>query len=766
MNLHYTLDKIAALTAAKVYDPIGLPKDYEIRNFVADTRNPAVTGHSVFVALKGSRSDGHTHLTKFRHAGGRIALVEKADETLSLYQLVVNDPLKALQQIAAYHRSQFSFPVIGITGSNGKTIVKEWLYHLLKDHYHIVRSPKSYNSQLGVALSVLEIGKEHSLGIFEAGISRPGEMETLERIIQPTIGVFTGIGDAHGANFKSRESKQAEKYLLFKKVSQIFDTPLETPDVQIPFSDEASLSNAALAAQVALSLGLSKEQLQQGLKTLPTVSMRLEQTQGIRNCLLVNDAYNADIQSLEIALKQLQHISKHSSRILFITPFDESDSRESSALIESLVLNANLSEIVVIGAHNLIKQNFIPVSHFSSAEEYLEKGKTYSNSVLLFKGSRRYGLEKIVSTLAEKKHITRLVVNFAALRRNLNYFRGNIEPGTKILVMVKAHSYGGGLTEMAHFLKDQNVDYFGVAYADEGVLLRKSGIHLPIMVMNPEQNSFDDLIDFDLEPSIYSTEILNSFIHHLILRQKQNYPVHLKLDTGMHRLGFVEEDIPFLLNTLDTQPEIYIKSVFSHLSAADDENETEFTNTQVRKFNILSGQIQDHLSYTFFRHLANSAGAINFRRANYDMVRLGIGIFGLVDKQNNALENVLTLTTQISQIKMIHTGESVGYGRTYIATKDHLIAVIPVGYADGLRRGLSGGNWQVIVQGKAAPIIGNICMDMCMINLDGIDAKTGDEVVVFGENNSIFDMAENLRTIPYEIIAGISSRVHRVYVDE
>lgn len=765
MHLDFSVEQLCSLLGAELKGASTLPGDFHVRSVVIDTRNPALTENSLFIALSGSKEDGHKYLETFAAKGGKIALVSHEVKGVHIAQLVVADPLAALQKIAATHRSRFNIPLIAITGSNGKTIVKEWLYHVLKDAFSVVRSPKSYNSQIGVALSLLEINPAHTLGIFEAGISRPGEMEKLEAMIRPTLGVFTGIGDAHSANFASAEQKKNEKLVLFKQVERRFDPSDEIP-FRIPFTDEASQKNASLVFQVATYLGIPPASLQEKLLSLPTVTMRLEQIEGKNNCLLLNDAYSSDLQSLEIALKQLKAITKHPRRILFLTPLEDNQQIQVNESLQQLIQGNDLEQVIFIGDPGQLPKLQVPANNYDSAEAFLKSGVSFEHATILFKGSRKYGLEKIVQRFAAKKHVTKLVINFAALRNNLNYFRSRISPSTKILVMVKAQSYGGGLTEMAHFLADQKIHYFGVAYADEGVQLRKSGIRLPILVMNPEQSAYDEIIDYQLEPSIYSPEVLDSFIHHLILRQEHNFPVHIKLDTGMNRLGFTEELLPPLLDTLQAQPEVYVKSVFSHLSVADDEAENQFTSNQIRTFDIMTGILADRLSYKFERHLANSAGTANFNRAEYDMIRLGIGIFGLMDKNKKELENVLSLVTQISQIKKVKTGESVGYGRTYMATHDHLIGIIPVGYADGLRRGLSQGNWSVLIKGKQAPIIGNICMDMCMVNLEGIDAKTGDEVEVFGDTNSIFEMALNLKTIPYEIIAGISARVHRVYMDE
>ena len=568
MILDYSASQLGTLCNGQLINA-HLFNDSKIRSVVIDTRNPSLSSQTLFIALSGGKQDGHVFLPDFVDKGGKVAIVSKPDKSLSLCQIVVENPLEALQKIAAYHRAQFNYPVIAITGSNGKTIVKEWLYHVLKDKFSVVRSPKSYNSQIGVALSLLEMADHHNLAIIEAGISIKGEMEKLEAMIQPTIGVFTGIGDAHSLNFSSESEKKKEKYILFNRVQVLFDKNQQLVS-QIPFSDFASQINASFVEQVALHLQVELSHIKQQLSSLPAVSMRLEQIEGKNNCLLLNDAYSADLQSLEIALQQMKSIQKHQKKILFLTAFEENLKEDVQSRLPNLVSKDHISELVFIGDHHYLPSLSVPVNVYQSADEYILRGESFHDAVLLFKGSRKSGLEKIVQRLTERKHITQLVINFSALRNNLNYFRSRIQPSTKILVMVKAQSYGGSLIEMAHFLVAQKVDYFGVAYADEGVQLRKSGITLPILVMNPEQNAFDELVDFNLEPSIYSTEILASFIQFLILKQRQHYPVHIKLDTGMNRLGFVEEQISTLVDSLQTQPEIYIKSVFSHLSVADD----------------------------------------------------------------------------------------------------------------------------------------------------------------------------------------------------
>jgi alanine racemase len=743
-----------------------LPQDFCIKNVVIDSRSPRITDASLFFALPGNKTNGHDFLEDFALKGGLLAIVEEENPSVAIEQIVVPNTLEALQILAKSHRQKFFYPVIGITGSNGKTIVKEWLYHVLKDDFQIVRSPKSFNSQIGVALSILEMTNKHNLAIIEAGISQPGEMEKLQQMVLPTVGVFTGLGDAHSSTFDSQEQKRKEKFILFKDVNYLINAEDYDPiEAKIPFSDEASICNATAVYHTAKHFKLKEDKIRLKLSTLPSISMRLEQLQGTNDCLLLNDAYTADLAALEIAIRQLNHIANGREKAMILSLSDEQLNLTEDDVFDDLIGSTELKKIVFIGNSNPLEHLDIEVQHFKSIADFFDSPVHFDKTAILFKGSRKNSLEKIVQYYAQKKHITQLEVNLSAMRHNLNYFRSKLEKGVKTLVMVKAQSYGTGLVEIAQFLQSEGVDYFGVAYADEGVKLRQAGLEIPILVMNPEENAFDDIIDHNLEPSIYTQELLQAFIHHLILKQRSNFSIHLKLDTGMNRLGFVQNDLDELIDILLTQPEVHVKSVFSHLAVADDRNELEFTYGQIRLFEIMSGKLKEELGYSFDRHLANSAAALNFSHSHFDMIRLGIGLYGLMGAYKEELENVLTFTTQISQIKELQAGDSVGYGRTFIANSNTRIGIIPVGYADGLRRGLSRGNWSVIHNGKPLKIIGNICMDMCMIDLTGIDANVGDKIQIFGNENTIFEMAKNLYTIPYEIIAGISSRVHRVYLD-
>ena len=765
MNLNLSIDEL--FNVLQLDPPSSeFEKDHVIQNVVIDSRSPRISDTSLFIALPGVKDDGHNYVKDFEEKGGKVAIVKKEVKGLQLYQILVPDPLIALQMLAVNHRGKFGYPVIGITGSNGKTIVKEWLYHTLRDEFNIVRSPKSYNSQIGVALSVLGMTHHHDLAIFEAGISKPGEMQSLQEMIRPTIGVFTGLGDAHSANFESNEQKRKEKFKLFENANELINAEvLEPIDTFLPFRDKASLTNASTVFHTAKKLGLETDLIKEKLSMLPAVSMRLEQLQGINDCLLINDAYTADFAALEIALGHLNHIAGDKDKVLFLSLSSEQLRMTEDDVFNDLIGSVKLSKIIFIGEENVLEKAGIESEHFKTVSEFLQTPIAFENTAILFKGSRKYNLESLVHHYAEKKHITQLEISLSSMRDNLNLFRSELEKDVKTLVMVKAQSYGTGLVEIAQFLQNEAVDYLGVAYADEGVALRRAGINLPILVMNPEKNAYDDIIEYQLEPSIYSMISLNAFIHHLILKQVNGFPVHIKLDTGMNRLGFIDDELDELLETLSVQPEVYIKSVFSHLSVADDTKEKDFTYKQIRHFEFMTGKIMKYTDYKFDRHLANSSGILNYKSAHFDMVRIGIGIYGLLVNERPRLENVLTFTSEISAIKVMQEGDSLGYGRNFIANEIVKVAIVPVGYADGLRRGLSNGNWYVIINGNQAPVIGNICMDMCMVNITDIEANVGDRVQVFGKENSIFEMANNLYTIPYEIISSISSRVHRVYLD-
>ena len=760
MNLNYSLSEIAHWMDAKV---IG-DADIVIKQVGFDSRSPLINEHTLFFALQGNKSHGSDYVIDFINQGGKAAVVEKEIPSLKTTQLIVKNSLEALQVLAMHHRNKFNMPVIGITGSNGKTTVKEWLFHVLKYDFNIVRSPKSYNSQIGVPMSILEMTEEHNLAIFEAGISVPGEMERLAAIIQPTIGIFTGIGDAHQAGFKSLKEKEAEKRKLFEKTAVLF-TPESVENemaVQIPFNNRAAILNAQLVKLTAQYLGVKSKQIKQSLQTLPSISMRMEKMEGANGNVLINDAYTFDEKGLEIGLQTMMLNAESRKKILVLAPDLQYKVQKS---LHTIIKANQLDTMVWIHPQAYPYKTTFNCIHITSVESFIQMQLSFNDSIILFSGSRSQHLERSISLYQLKKHITRLEIDLNAIRHNLGVYRKRLGKYTKILAMVKAQSYGSGSVEMAKFLSAEKISAFGVAYADEGVALRKEGITLPILVMNPEVGAFDDMIDFNLEPSIYSLKILDQFLNRLILKNKKNYPIQLKVDTGMHRLGFMPADFKELIATLNAQPEVYVKGVFSHLATADDLTETAFTNQQIKAFQNAINTIEKGLGYAFIKHIANSAAALNNKEAHFDLVRLGIGLFGLTENANADFEQSLAFKTQISQIKTLQKGESVGYGRRFKAKKITKIAMIPVGYADGLFRSLSEGKWQVKIGDQFAPIIGSICMDLCIIDVTNIICNEGDEVMVFGWKESIQQMAEVLHTIPYEIISSISSRVHRVYID-
>lgn len=801
MNLNLSIKTIRSITRADFIESNQGFQIDEIQNIVIDSRSPSISQRSLFVILKGNKTSGAAYINDFLQKNGNVVLTETRLDNPNISQLLVKNAVLALQEIAAHHRSKFDIPVIGITGSNGKTTVKEWLYHILKNKFKIVRSPKSYNSQIGVALSVLEMDETDELGIFEAGISQPGEMLALEKMIQPTTGIFTGIGDAHNSGFGDDNPevlKRREKYLLFKQVNSLiekqggsisihkesgikqveimsngnqFSLVSEENELilKTPFQGKGAVSNAALVTLAAQAFGLDLPTIQKGILHLPVISMRLEKINGKANNLLINDAYNLDEKSLEIGVQFLNVNADGKRRTIFLAENPNQINAQTTLLhsLQKFIAQIKIETVIYFGPKTIANKFDFIAEQYETVADFFAQPLQFENQAVLFTGARSCHLETIVNHYTEKKHITRLLVNLAAMRNNLNCFREKLEAPTKILAMVKAQSYGGGILEVAKFLEKENVNYFGVAYADEGVTLRKGGITLPILVMNPEPAAFEDMIDFDLEPSIYSLDLLNGFIHQLILKRRANFPVHIKLDTGMNRLGFREAELNDLIATLNTQPEVYVRSVFSHLSVAGDPNQEEYTQNQIVQFGKIAELIQTELGYSFVRHLANSAGAFNYPNTHFDMVRLGIGLFGLMeDNKQLGFENVLVLHSQVSQIRKIKAGESVGYGRSFVADKDTTIGIIPVGYSDGLRRELGNGNWAVQIGDKKYDIISNICMDSCMIDLGKDPIQAGAEVELFGEKNSVFEMSDQLDTIPYEVISGISSRVQRIYLEE
>lgn len=812
-----------------------------VRDLLIDSRRLIQPEHCLFIALISSRNDGHKFISDLYEKGVRIFLVSSLpgedsgfsdgnpEKTGSAFWILVPDTLAALQQLSAWHRRQFDIPVIGITGSNGKTIVKEWLFQLLSQDYRIVRSPKSYNSQIGVPLSVWKMNVENNLAIFEAGISRPGEMEKLEPVIYPSVGILTNIGHAHDEHFSSLCQKTLEKLKLFihsdtlvycsdytligdclrdepsfhhlatftwsrSSNADLFIKTIETSrslsrisavwkgedvSLSIPFTDEASIENAIHCWATMLVLGYQPEVIRSRAALLVPIAMRLELKEAINHCSLINDSYNSDFNSLSIAIDFLIQQNQQRKKTIILSDILQSgrNKEELYQEIAELLLLKKIDRVIGIGRDiSHYREKFtMQKSFFEKTDDFLSQFPmtAFQNETILLKGARFFEFEKISRALQQKAHETVLEINIDALIHNLNHFRAKLLPGTRIMAMVKAFSYGSGSFEIANVLQFHHADYLAVAYADEGVELRKAGIHLPIMVMSPEEESLDILLNYNLEPEIYNLRILQLLEDAIERNQtsgQETIRIHIKLDTGMHRLGFEEKDLDELIHHLKTHPGIHVQSVFSHLAASEDPAEEAFSRKQIRCFLQMSEKITFNLDYPVMRHMLNSAGISRFPEAHLDMVRLGIGLYGvgLNEKDQLNLRNVSTLKSVITQIKLIPSGDSIGYNRKGKAVKDTLIAIVPVGYADGLNHRLGNGTGKLFVHGNPAPIIGNICMDMTMIDITGIrqPVQEGDEVVIFGEIHPVAELARDIGTIPYEVLTSISRRVKRIYFYE
>lgn len=802
-----------------------------IKNLLIDSRKLTNTESSIFFAIKGARHDGHNYLPDLYENGVRNFVVSELPQNLNYFAgcnfIIVSNTLAALQQVAIYHRAQYNIPIVGITGSNGKTVVKEWLYQLMREDKNIVRSPKSFNSQVGVPLSVWQINEEHNFGIFEAGISKPNEMEFLSEIINPTIGIITNIGQAHDENFENQRQKVEEKLRLFQGAEVIFyskdynlihaeiannkqfqnvktftwskksradlligritktdyDTEIQGVcknnfiSISIPFTDEASIENAIHCWAVLLYLGYENKIISHRMRNLSPIAMRLELKEGINNCSIINDSYNSDLSSLIIALDFLNQQKQHPKKTLVLSDILQSSQPDEKLYEEvaELIHKKGISRLIGIGERisGQANQFKIEKSFYKSTSDFLQQfnNSLFRDETILLKGARIFSFESISKIIQQKAHETVLEINLNSLVHNLNYFRSKLNAETKIMAMVKAFSYGSGSFEIANILQFHRVDYLCVAYADEGIELRKAGISMPIMVMNPEEQSYESMIQYNLEPEIYSLRVLGLFEDSLKrMEQKGIQPIsiHIKLDTGMHRLGFEERELNELIVRIKNNKRLIIKSVFSHLAASDEQEHDEFTWQQIRKFNLMSDAIKKHFNYPICKHILNSAGISRFPDAQYDFVRLGIGLYGISTDplEQSQLQNVSTLKTSISQIKNIPANETIGYSRKGIATREIQIATVPIGYADGLSRRLSNGRGKMIIKGKPAPIIGNVCMDMCMIDITDINANENDEVIVFGDNYSIIEVAKNAETIPYEVLTNVSRRVKRVYFQE
>ncbi len=812
----YEIKELAKIIQAEI---TGNPSGF-MEEIYFDSRTIYQPGNAVFFAFYDNR-----FLSDAYKKGIRVFVVSEINELLeNAVYLKVDSPLEALQNWAKFHRNQFRIPVIGITGSNGKTIVKEWLNQLLWKDFSIVRSPKSYNSQIGVPLSVLQMGDENNLGIFEAGISQLGEMDKLEEIIQPSIGVLTHLGSAHLENFRNKQEILLEKIKLFRKVNKIVfnsenkeaadsirevfsnekfefftfgknenDTIRLISDSEdldgklisihwnskdysfkIPFHDEASVENILTVLTTIAALDLNLEKYLTQTKTLLPIEMRLEIKSGIRDSILINDTFNSDLHSVKVALDVLaQQPFPRKSLVLTDVLQSNLNKDELYKKVSELVNSYQIDDLVLIGEFIPKYKNLFQTQArtFENTDEFLKSLslQNVDNEAILLKGARPFQLEKISALLEKKSHDTVLEINLKALVDNIKFYKRQLKPGVKLMAMIKANSYGAGSFEISQTLEHQHIDYLGAAYADEGVELRKAGITVPIIVMNPEQSSYSSIIDYKLEPEIYSLRVLDLFLQKLKEKSiTEPFPIHLKIDSGMNRLGFRPEELEELIHKLKKEKSVVVKSVFTHLATADVPEEKAFALEQLKSFDEAYKKISKELNIHPIKHALNSPGIVHFPDHQYDMVRLGIGMYGISDdvETQKQLKNVVTFKTVISRISEIETGETVSYGRRFKAERKTRIATIPVGYADGIRRSLGYGNGSVNIHGNLAKIIGTVCMDMLMLDVTDISCKEGDEVIIFGEKPTISEVAEQIGTIPYEVLTSISSRVKRVYYRE
>ncbi|MDO4957933.1 MAG: bifunctional UDP-N-acetylmuramoyl-tripeptide:D-alanyl-D-alanine ligase/alanine racemase [Prevotellaceae bacterium] len=827
----YSIEKITTLIGAHRYGE----KDCNIAFLLTDSRSLSFPEETLFFALQSERNDGHNYIEDLYRRGVRNFVVANSypiptgSEWTDANFLVVPSTLAALQRLAERHRDEFDIPIVGITGSNGKTVVKEWLYQLLMPSMHVTRSPRSYNSQIGVPLSVWKLHEGSAIGIFEAGISQMDEMQRLADIIQPTIGVFTTLGQAHQENFHSLEEKCREKFLLFndcevlvypqdndivfrmlrrsefkgKKLgwstndsSAAFyverikqedtctrvhykynesPTPFEG-SFTIPFISEAFVEDSIAAAVVVLHLGITPAELEERMHTLEPIAMRLEVKDGQRGCTLINDSYNSDLASLDIALDFMHRRPDHKGRkrTLILSDIYQSgvNDEELYKEVSELAVNRGVEKFIGIGKalkSCADKINVENKSFFKTTEDFIASSVFASlhDEVILIKGARKFGFDRITDLLVEKVHETTLEVNLNALVDNLNHYRSFMKPDTKLVCMIKADGYGAGAVEIAKTLQDHRVDYLAVAVADEGVELRRAGITANIMIMNPEMTAFKTMFDYDLEPEVYSFRLLDALRHAARKEGITGYPIHIKLDTGMHRLGFHPiDDMPKLIEYLNNQNALIPRSVFSHFVGSDGDNFDEFSDYQFDLYEKGSKALQNAFEHKILRHICNTAGIEHFPERQMDMCRLGLGLYGINPRNNEVHSNVSTLKTTILQIRHVPAGESIGYSRRTILEKDSIIAAIPIGYADGLNRHLGNRHGYCLVNGKKAEYAGNICMDVCMIDVTDIPCQEGDSVEIFGDNLPVTVLSDTLDTIPYEVLTSISNRVKRVYYQD
>ena len=848
--MNYTIDKIASIINGKLIG--NNDNNIVIKDLLFDSRLIILPENTLFFALKSQRNDGNKYIEELYSKGVRAFVVETLPDFVETDNdavfILVDNTLQALQKVAASHRNNFNIPIVGITGSNGKTIIKEWLYQIFSPETSAIRSPKSYNSQIGVPLSVWQLNETHQIGFFEAGISRPDEMQNLEEIIKPTIGIFANIGEAHGKNFDNINNKVEEKLKLFRNVDTLIycldhkeireavsklnintftwsksdesadvlissiekkedhtniyaflksqnlrnsksqnlnnlesqnlrNSATQQLKISIPFTDDASIENAIHCWLTALKFNIAEDIIEKKMSQLSPIAMRMELKSGINNCEVINDSYNSDINALTIALDFMNQQHHGKKRVVILSDILQSELSENDLYekIAQLLKNKGVDLIIGIGKAMMRQKSKFDIEKvfYRDVKEFLANHpiESFHNQLILIKGARDFGFEKISKALQEKAHETIMEINLNNLVKNMNYYRSKLKSDTKLMVMVKAFAYGSGNFEVSNVLEFHRADYLTVAYADEGIELRRKGITLPIVVMTPEINTFESIIKNNLEPDIYSfrsLSLLEEAIDNLETPLHTPIGIHIKLDTGMHRLGFLPNDIDELLERIKSNDNIIVKSVFSHLAGSDSQEFNDFTMKQIDNFEAMSSKIVEALPYKILRHILNSAGISRFTDYQYDMVRLGIGIYGIApcEEDKGKLKTVVSLKTTIVQIKEYEVGETVGYSRKGKIERKSRIGVVPIGYADGLKRELGNGNACFYINGKAAPIIGNICMDMCMIDLTGIDCKEDDTAILFNEDYPVEKIAEACNTIPYEILTSISQRVKRIYYQE
>lgn len=822
----YTIEKVATFIGARRYGE----QEARIGFLLTDSRSLCFPEETLFFALKSNRNDGHNYIPDLYRRGVRNFVVTNVPQDYETNYadanfLKVVDTLKALQRLAERHRDEFNIPIVGITGSNGKTMVKEWLHQLMSPDMYVTRSPRSYNSQIGVPLSVWLMNEQTKLGIFEAGISRKGEMSALRSIIQPTIAVLTNLGAAHQENFESMEDKCREKAMLFHDAETLVynaddevvakvmaerkyqgeklywsmhdsKAPMYIKAVEkkatattvtyiykgeenwysIPFIDDASITNSIVCATIALRLGLGADLLDERMLQLEPVAMRLEVKEGRHGCTLINDSYNSDINALDIALDFMNRRPDHQGRRRTLILSDIFQSGEEPAQlyreVGELAVKRGVEKLIGIGPMILSCVDEFRTNEkycFASVEEFIhsEVFKELHDEVILLKGARQFGFDKITELLVQKVHETVLEVNLNAVVANLNYYRSFLKPDTKLVCMIKADAYGAGSVEVAKTLQEHRVDYLAVAVADEGAMLRGNGITSSIMIMNPELSAFKTMFDYDLEPEVYSFRVLDALVKAAEKEGITGYPVHIKLDTGMHRLGFdPEKDMDKLIQRLKHQDAVIPRSVFSHFVGADSDDFDNFSALQFARFEKASKQLQDAFEHKILRHMDNSAGIEHFPERQMDMCRLGLGLYGVNSRNNEIINNVSTLKSTILQLRHVPADETVGYSRNGVLTRDSVIAAIPIGYADGLNRHLGNRHGYCLVNGQKAEYVGNICMDVALVDVTDIDCREGDTVEIFGDHLPVTVLSDVLDTIPYEVLTGISHRVKRIYFQD